>query len=204
MVYFHLPGLAQEGKLKNRSLVQNPAPNAGFSLVEAAIVVILIFIVSGFAVTMIGGMMPRMRSDAALIKTVAQLRRGRELAVAQRRDVRLIFAGNNEIQLIRMDEPAGTTPLSTVNLEYKIEFRLFSGIPDTPDSFGRSAALDFGGANQLTFLSDGTLVNAQGDPLSGTVFLGMADHPETARAVTILGSTGRVRGYRWTGSYWMK
>jgi hypothetical protein len=32
----------------------------------------------------------------------------------------------------------------------------------------------------------------------------LPDHPETARAVTILGATGRVRGYRWTGTNWYK
>jgi len=62
----------------------------------------------------------------------------------------------------------------------------------------------FRGSTLLMFLSDGTFVDAQGNPLNGSVFLGLNNHPETARAVTVLGATGRVRGYRWTGSRWIQ
>jgi Tfp pilus assembly protein FimT len=200
----HRPWHVTGGKLKSKSQAPPSSIQAGFSLLELVITVFLVFIVTGFAVTTIGATLSGMQANAALSQTVAQLRQGREAAVAQRRDVRLIFANGNEIQLVRMDEPAGMTTLSTIRLANGVGFRLFNGIPDTPDSFGQAAPIDFGGAGQLTFMSDGTLVDAQGDPLSGTVFLGLADHPETARAVTILGSTGRVRGYKWTGSYWVK
>ena len=72
------------------------------------------------------------------------------------------------------------------------------------DSFGNAAAVDFRGASRLFFLSDGTFVDLQGNPLNGSIFLGIPKHPETARAVTILGATGRVRAYRWTGSQWIQ
>ena len=37
------------------------------------------------------------------------------------------------------------------------------------------------------------------DPVNGTVFIGVPGDMKTARAITILGSTGRVRTYSWTG-----
>jgi Tfp pilus assembly protein FimT len=178
--------------------------NAGFSLVELGIGILLAMLLAGFAVLNIVGIMPGLRTNESLAQTVAQLRRGRETATAQRREVEIKFLANNQIQLVRHDQPTGTTVLSTVTLENKAEFRVFPGLPDTPDSFGNGAAVDFGGAALIKFSTTGTLVDEANNPLSGSVFLGLPNHPETARAVTILGATGRVRGYRWTGSAWIQ
>jgi Tfp pilus assembly protein FimT len=182
----------------------NEFRDAGFSMVEISIGLLLAMILAGFAVVNITGIMPGLRTNAALTQTVAQLRKGRETAMVQRRNVELRFLGNNQIQLVRDDVPAGTTVLSTVTLENNVQFRVFPTVADTPDAFGKASAVDFGGAAQLIFLTTGTLVDGQSNPLSGTVFLGLANHPETARAVTILGATGRVRGYRWTGTAWIQ
>jgi hypothetical protein len=88
-------------------------------------------------------------------------------------------------------------------LEGRNEFRLFGGVSDTPDAFGNGSAVSFGGPGPWLFLSNGILVDSGANPINGTVFLGQADHPETARAVTILGATGRVRDYKWTGTAWI-
>jgi Tfp pilus assembly protein FimT len=187
-----------------KTVVTRLNQQTGFSLVELCIMIALVLALSGFAVLNINAIMPGMRANEAMYQTVAQLRRGRELAIAQRRNVEVRFLGNNQIQLVRHDVPTGTTVLSTVELTNKSEFQLFGGVPDSPDSFGSDAAVDFGGSATLTFQTDGTLVDAQGNPLSGSVFLGQPGHPETARAVTILGATGRVRSYRWTGNSWIQ
>ena len=173
-------------------------------MIEVCITSMFIFTVSGFALLNISGIVPGMRANKAMYQTLAQLRNGREQAIAQRRNIRMQFLEGNQIQLERQDVPAGTTVLSTITLENNFQFRLFDGIPDSPDSFGNDSAVDFGSALTLTFLSDGTLADDQGNPVSGSVFLGLEDHPETARAVTILGATGRVRSYRWTGDSWIQ
>jgi prepilin-type N-terminal cleavage/methylation domain-containing protein len=175
----------------------------GFSLIEITIVLAVAMIVASFALPLIDGSLHGAAGDAALTRVVEQLRLGRDLATAQRRNVQVLFSNDNEIELVRMDVPNGTTSLSAKKLEGAIEFCLFDDLPDTPDGFGNDSAVDFGGADSMFFLSDGTLADAHGDPVSGTVFIGEADHPETARAVTILGATGRVRGYRWTGESWI-
>ncbi len=184
---------------------QNPAalPH-GFSLVEVNIILLFIFVVAGIALVNVTGVVPGMRANQALNQTVGELRRGRELAMAQRRNIELKFLGNDRIQLVRFDVPAGTTVLETVTLENKVEFHLFDDVPDSPDLFGNGSAVDFGGASSMIFLSDGTLVDSTGSPVNGSVFLGIADDTSTARAVTILGATGRVRGYRWTGTSWIQ
>ena len=176
----------------------------GFSLVEANLAILVIFIIAGAALINSAGILPGMRANTAMHQMVAQLRNGREIAMAQRRNVDIVFLGDNQIRLVRRDMPSGTTELSTVTLEGRMEFQLVDGLPDTPDSFGNGSALDFSGAASLTYLSDGTLVDGEGNPVNGSVFMGQPGHPETARAVTILGATGRVRGYRWTGTSWIQ
>jgi Tfp pilus assembly protein FimT len=179
-------------------------PNAGFSMVEACVAVLVLSIISGFAILEFNGMAPGTTANAAMDETVAQLRKGRETAIDQRRNVELHFLGNNQIQLVRDEVPAGTTVLSTLTLEGQVQFLLFNGVPDSPDLFGNATAVCFGNATSLIFQSNGVLVDSNANPLNGSVFLGQTGHSETARVVTILGATGRVRGYRWTGTSWIQ
>jgi Tfp pilus assembly protein FimT len=173
-------------------------------MVEVSIVVLIMTMLAGIALLNLPGIMPGINANSALSQTVAQLRSARESAIAQRRNIEVRFLGDSRIQLARVNVPGGTTVLSTVSLENDVEFQVFDGVPDTPDGFGNGARVDFEGTVTVTFLSDGTLVDAAGDPLNGSVFLGLPGHPETARAVTVLGATGRVRGYRWTGNTWIQ
>ena len=46
--------------------------------------------------------------------------------------------------------------------------------------------------------------DANGQPLNGSVYFGLLGQPSSQRAVTILGATGRVRGYKWTGVRWIE
>jgi hypothetical protein len=57
----------------------------------------------------------------------------------------------------------------------------------------------------ILFNSDGTLIDQQGRPINGTVFLAVRGGTDrSARAITVLGATGRVRAYRWTGAEWIR
>jgi len=162
-------------------------------------------IVTGFALMKADPVMSGMKANKAMYQTVAQLRRGRNLAIAQRRSIQLRYLDEYRLQLVRNELPAGEFPLNTMSLENNCQLIKFADIPeDTPDKFGNNSAFDFGNAATLTFLSDGTLVKETGDPVNGTIFLGLPGHPEMARAITILGATGRIRGYRWTGEKWIQ
>ncbi len=178
-------------------------PDGGFSMVETSVALLIACVVAGFALLNVDRILPSANANESMYQIVAQFRNGRESAMAQRRNVRVVFQNDNAIQLLRNDLPNGTTILSTVTLDSHCKFHLFDGIPDSPDAFGNSASVDFGDATAITFLTDGTLVDQNNNPVSGTVFFGVEDQPETARAVTILGATGRVRSYRWTGSEWI-
>ncbi len=177
----------------------------GFSLIEIAICLMFMCVLGGIAVLNMNGIMPGLKANKAMYQTIAQLRRGRELAISQRRLIELQFNSTNQIQLLRIEEPAHTkTLIATATLDGHCEFRKFSSIgSDTPDGFGNSSAIDFGSADKLIFSTEGTLIDESGDPVSGTVFLGIDQHPEAARAVTVLGSTGRIKSYRWAGDKWI-
>ncbi|MDM7995747.1 MAG: hypothetical protein QUT30_08720 [Acidobacteriota bacterium] len=177
----------------------------GFSLIEMGIVLMLACALAGLALINAQATMPGMHANTAMYQTIAQLRRGRQTAIAQRRSVQLNIGERNRIQLVRNDFPEGETVLSTAAFSNNCEFLQFPEVTeDTPDRFGNADPVDFGGAAGLTFLPDGTLVDDSGNPVSGTIFIGLPDHPETARAVTVLGATGRIRGYRWTGTEWIQ
>ena len=46
------------------------------------------------------------------------------------------------------------------------------------------------------------MINQAGVTTNGTVFMGMLPDVRSARAVTVLGATGRIRGYRYDGRNW--
>ena len=192
------------------SIASRLRQNEGFSLVEIGIGLMLACSLAGFALINMGAVMPGIRANQSMYQTVSQLRQGRQLAIAQRREIQLRFIGNNRMSLVRNEFPEGEQVLSEVSLNKDCQFMKSDDIDmDTPDAFGpdelsEMGAVDFGGAETLTFRSDGTLVDELGNPVNGTVFIGMADHPEMARAVTILGATGRIRSYRWTGEEWIQ
>ncbi len=199
-------GLTGAGESKSRRGIVDGCfrRRAGFTVIEFCILAMLICILAGFGVLSINAIMPGMQANEAMYQTLSQLRRARNLAIAQRRSIQLRFVGEGQIQLIRNEWPTGTTDLGMVSLGNDGKFMLFDGVPDTPDGFGSASSVDFGDAATLEFRSDGTLVDETGDPVNGSVFLGVEHHPETARAVTVLGATGRICSYRWARTKWIK
>lgn len=178
----------------------------GFSAVELTIAMVLLLVLVAITILSTRGAVASMRVNSALTHLSAELRTAREMAVSQRRDIQLTFTAPDQIQLTRLDQPSGTTVFPAVKLGdagSQVEFTLFAGLPDTPDGFGNASAVSFGGSPTMIFRSDGSFVDSNNVPLNGSAFIGIPGHPATARAVTVLGTTGRVHRYRWTGSQWI-
>ena len=165
-------------------------------------------VVSAIAIFQIGNARPYMKGDGAMRTVLAQMNTARELSISQRRNIQVTFAGN-VITLTRQNiaigaAPATTTVLAAVPMEGGAQFGLTTGVPDTPDMFGRTAAASFGTATSVFFSSDGSLIGDNGLPVNGTVFLTIPNEPRGTRAVTVLGATGRIRGYKWDSRQWVK
>jgi prepilin-type N-terminal cleavage/methylation domain-containing protein len=181
----------------------------GVSLTELMLTLAIGAVVTGMAAALATDSRSQSKSDGAMRLVMAELNFARETAVAQRHIVEVQFLGGMWIKTIRHELTNNqTTVLHTVALEGNMQFSVVPNIPDTPDGFGNLAPVSFGAAQSIQFNGDGALVDSGGTPVNGTVFLAFLQNALTARAVTVLGATGRVRGYKWVfgqnGSGWSR
>lgn len=176
----------------------------GFSLIEMMIVVVLISIMAAMAMYSIVGALPNIRVNNGLNVAMNVVKNGKYLAVSQRRNYQLMFAPPARLWLRRLNVPAGFTDLPPVDLPGGVQFILFPNIIDTPDGYGNAAAIDFRGTPTQTFMSNEQFVNAAGQFLDGTIYVGIPGNSATQRAITISGATGRIRAYRWNGASWLE
>ena len=175
---------------------------SGYNLVEMMFVMGLMAVLSGMAVLQINTSRPGLKADGGMRVILGQLNQARELAITQRRFMRVTFTNPNQVAIIREDTPLTTTTISTVLLEGGVTYSFGTGVPDTPEHFGTNTSTYFGSVTNVKFTPDGQLVNQDGAGANGTVFLSINGIPLSARAITIFGSTGRVRGYKWDGKNW--
>jgi prepilin-type N-terminal cleavage/methylation domain-containing protein len=178
--------------------IQRMRRQDGFSLLEMMATLSIMAIVGSMATASLVTARRAYQGDGAMRLVMSQLNTAREMAITQRHNMEVQFVGGNWVRIVRHENAAGvTTLLSNVALESGAQFALTAGVPDTPDGFGATSPIEFGAATIVMFTTDGTLIDSGGSPINGTVFLSIQNQQESARAVTVLGSTGRVRGYKW-------
>ena len=183
----------------------------GFTLLESLIVIAIMLILMAMAVVGSMGSMQNYKANAALDVVSSQLRVARQISISQRRNVQITFdlVGNTVSYQVQPPPQPGTTelpgPVITVPLPPQTSFMLEAGVPDTPMAFGNIAPVYIGGLSggpaKMWFTPTGTFVDGTSNStINGTIFVGMTGRPPTARAVTVFGSTGRVRPYTYSGS----
>lgn len=189
-----------------RSFLAGPRSQRGVTLIEMLLVLGIMGVVGAMGAAQIAEARRSMQGDGAMRLVMSQFNIAREMAVTQRRNMELRFVGTNWMQIVRREVPAGTTTLFSQAFEGSVTFRIVPTVTtDTPDGFGRASAVAFGSSTtSIMFSSDGTLIDQSGNPLNGTVFLAVVNVAKSQRAVTVLGATGRVRGYKWNGSDWTR
>ncbi len=171
---------------------------------ELTLVMGVMGVVTSIAVVQVGGSRQAFKGDGGMRVVLSQMNQAREMAITQRHAMRVSFVPPNLVQITREEVPGPTlTVVSSVLMEGGMKFALVAGLPDSPDAFGNSAAVSFGSATEVKFRPDGTLVNQDGAALNGSVFIASLGLDRlSARVVNVLGSTGRVRAYRWDGGNW--
>jgi prepilin-type N-terminal cleavage/methylation domain-containing protein len=187
----------------------------GFTLIEMVVVIGIIMIILSMAILELQPTLQQFRANAGMDQVKGAMRQAREIAISQRRTIVVQFVGNNTIQLFQVVEPGNVravNPFLTLPIENTVTFQTFAGEPDTPDVYGIPAVpagIEFSGVVGgppigMQFQSDGTFTDANGTPINGTVFLGITNIKTSARAVTILGATGRMHAWHGTGMSWFQ
>lgn len=186
----------------------------GYTLVETMLVVGIMGVITAIAVIQVGSSKQALAGDGAMRVVVSQMNQAKQLAITQRRNMRVTFTGNNSMQIVREEVPGPTlTTISSVPFEGGVQFvRVTSpaiGEPPAPELPSPAAtppstgAIAFGATTtEMKFSPEGVFVDQVGAPLNGTIFVALPTKAMSARAITIFGSTGRVRAFRWDGSAW--
>ncbi len=185
----------------------------GFSLVELLIVLAIMMMVMSAAIVQIGPLWRESKAQAALQTTLGQMRRAHEMAVDQRQVYRLTFTAPRTIQLdrVNIDPATGNKAFvfqSKIDLPLETQFTVIAGIPTTPttvpDGFGNgSIAIDFdrdfgGGGTEVYFQRDGRALDATNQLNNGVVYLCRPGDVMSCKAVSLIGATGRSKGWRLT------
>jgi prepilin-type N-terminal cleavage/methylation domain-containing protein len=193
---------------------------AGFSLLEMMAVIAISLTMASIAGMSFVGVMKTQRVVAAYNDTLGTMRRARDQAAGDMRAYVVTFANNganpSTITVAQASTtvqgcvipPTGSVLLTTI-LPYDITFQVEPNVPTsettaptTPDGFGTAAnAIDFGyivssAETSVCFNPDGTATDGNGNQSSGVVYLGRTGDTYSARAITLWGSTGRIRGWR--------
>jgi prepilin-type N-terminal cleavage/methylation domain-containing protein len=185
----------------------------GFSLLELMIVAVLMLTMTAVTFITLLPTFNRAHLENSYSTTLMALRNTRNLAIAQSHEYYVVFnplgfpAGTILIQY--QPPPVGgiAQPLQqviTYSIPPDIAFNVRAGFPAPPDGFGAGIVpIDFGqnlGAgnlNYVVFMPDGSSRDNLGNYNSGVVYLTRAsDSIYSSRAITVWGTTGRVRGWR--------
>jgi len=182
----------------------------GFSLMEILVGFAIISIILGMTMLNYSTVLPNYKANSAMDQLLYQLRSARERAIAHRREVQVQFVGTNQLTVTEI-WLVGTAPLpTTVTFEGGAQYTVFSTVPDLPApyNFGNTGPIYFGalsgGPPIMKFSTTGAFIDGGNTLLNGTVFMGIPGKPSTARAISVLGATGRVREYHWDGTQWQE
>jgi type II secretory pathway pseudopilin PulG len=173
----------------------------GFTLNELLVTVGILMVASVMA-TVTFASAPVVRANSQAQRLVELLQDGRETAIARQREVDLELDAVNRRARLMLSDGVAPVILREVVFENGIDFLHFAGHGDTPDAFGDGAAIAFDGASRLVFIPTGSLVDEDAAAVDGTMFIAIPGKRDTARAITVVGATARVRLYSWSGREW--
>jgi Tfp pilus assembly protein FimT len=196
--------------------------NLGFSLVELLIALTVFMIASGLLIMGVQPSLKEARVSQAYNTTLAAMRLARDTAVAQRQSYYVTLNNTVAPNTITVTQGATGVVIDTYSLPSDVKYQVLPlfptsqvNFPLTPDSFGNgSTAVAFdqgvaGGApNVVYFQPDGSAQDVNGNFNNGVVYVARTGDYYSARALTVWGATGRLRGWRMdtqTGSgtyYW--
>lgn len=202
----------------------------GFSLLEMMITITFALIMAGVTFIWMQPLVDQSHVDQGYDTTLMVLRNTRNLAITQGHEYVVNFnpggfpAGTIQVEYQGPTVGAGPAPplqqVNTYSLPPDIAFAVQASFPAAaPDGFGAgTVAIDFGQQlpgeplSSLTFMPDGSaqtgVVGNNGTYNSGIVYISrpLDKTPYHAKAITVWGATGRIRGWRLNqnGGQWVQ
>ena len=180
----------------------------GFTLLEMMISVAIILIMAGVAVLAFMPVLELNHVNSAYDTTLSVISNYRNLSITQSKRYIITFTTPGTITVQRWDYAAPVSPapvaVQTFTLPTDITYAVQAGFPATaPDSFGTGVvAIDFdqsmglGSQNYIMFMPDGSSQDLLGNYNSGVIYMTRAGDIYNSKAITVWGTTGRVRGWR--------
>ncbi len=188
---------------------------SGFTLVELLVVIGISFVLAGMAAVSYVPLMKQQHVTEAYNTVLGTLRRAHDQAAG---DMRVYVVTVTAPSTITVQQSLSTNwqcqipptgpVLLTATLPTDITFHVEPGVPTsattapvTPDQFGTAsfpADLDQNtpGTNTVCFNPDGSATDQQGNISNGVIYFGRPGDLYSSSAITLWGSTGRLRGWR--------
>ena len=180
----------------------------GFSLLELVVTIGIGLIMAGVTFMALMPLFKQNHVDAAYDTTLSVIRTYRSQSITQSKRYIITFTapGTITVQYWGVAVPVSPAPvtIATYTLPTDIQFAVQTGFPPFgPDGFGTgTTAIDFdqgmglGSQNYVMFMPDGSSQDTLGNFNSGVLYLTRPGDLYSSRAISVFGTTGRVRGWR--------
>ncbi len=193
--------------------------NRGFSLLELMITIAIGLTMAGVTFMALMPLFKQNHVDAAYDTALSVIRTYRSQSITQSKRYIITFTtpGTITVQYWGVAVPVSPAPVTvaTYTLPSDIEFAVQAGFPAAaPDGFGSGGtAIDFdqgmglGSQNYIMFMPDGSSQDTLGNYNSGVLYLTRPGDMYSSRAISVFGTTGRVRGWRLynqSGNTWVQ
>jgi Tfp pilus assembly protein FimT len=180
----------------------------GFSVLELMITVGIGLTMAAVTFIALMPLMQQNQVDAAYDTTMSVIRNYRNQSITQSKRYIISFTapGTITVQYWGVGVPVSPAPVTvdTYTIPAQIQFAVQAGFPAAaPDSFGTgTTAIDFdqgmglGSQNYIMFMPDGSSQDTLGNYNSGVLYLTRVGDVYSSRAISVFGTTGRIRGWR--------
>lgn len=179
---------------------------AGFSVTEMLVTLGVLMVASAVAIMNVSPAVRVSHMETAYQNTLNQLRLARQIAIDKRTVCRVDFAAPGTVSVTQAFADGTPVQTETITLPADVQYVIVPGIPvppaATPDNIGNGkVAIDFdrvkaGGGTTIYFQPDGSALDAAGLVNDGVIYVARPNELSGARAITVLGTTGRIRGWR--------
>ena len=194
---------------------------AGVSLVELLVVIAIMTTVVSMGILQLTSMRRLNSSSAIPLQLKIQLRLARQQAMSQRRAVTLQYddqtkqvsiirqpaAGKAVLGLTNFPNPTGSVQVSTTTLTgngvepAELVYGPPPSIASTLSDGTSLTALPGNKKINITFQPDGSVIDANGNPVNFALFFYNSKAPNlTASAISVLGSAGRAKTWKYNGN----